>query len=126
MTRSELHSGPAEPGALADAAPDGRLAVEILVVSTVTQMLQDLERSFPGPIMPHTLLVGDLGCNSLDVAMLIALVNRQLQLADIPFEKLLYTNGRPVTDLSLQMVIDFMWNHSSDSAYLGAVAMLPP
>lgn len=114
MTRSD--PVPVEPIPVADTALGGRFAVETLIITTVTQMLAEMERDFSGPITPQTLLVGDLGCNSLDVAMLIGSVNQQLQLTDIPFEKLRFVNGRRVVDISLQTLTDFMWSLSRGSA----------
>jgi acyl carrier protein len=116
-----VQAGLAQTDATADIALCGRSAIEALIFSTVTQMLMEMERSFPGAITSQTLLVGDLGCDSLDMAMLIASVNQHLQLTDIPFEKLLIANGRPVADLSLQTLTDFLWSLLRTSPVSGAV-----
>ena len=96
--------------------PVSRSAVEALVVNAVSDMLRDQERSFSGSITPDTRLVADLDCQSLDVVMLLGFLNRELQLVEVPFEELFYAGGRPVNDLSLRRVMDFLWSQSRRSA----------
>jgi hypothetical protein len=117
MTQSE--SGDVPPtgqGPVVPAAPNGRLSILALVMQTVTDMLRDEDRVFADALAPQTLLVADLYFKSLDIVMLIGYLNRQLRLTDIPFEQLLFVHGRPVADLSLQTLADFLWEQTRTNA----------
>jgi acyl carrier protein len=126
MTRSD--SGDVSPigqGAIAPAAPNGLPAILTLVTQTVTEMLRDEDQIFASPLTPETLLVADLDYKSLDIVMLIGYLNRQLHLTDIPFERLLFVHGRPVADLSLQALADFMWEQTQAKAEVSEAGAPP-
>ena len=88
---------------------DGREAILLRIIAAVTGMIQDWDRDIAAPLTGGTLLVNDLGYQSLDIVVLSAHMSRQLNRRDIPFERLLLVNGRPVSDLSLDALADFLW-----------------
>ena len=111
MTRSDpVTACPAAQGA------EGHRVVESLVVDTVAEMLRGQDRTYSGPMTLQTLLVADLDFRSLDVVMLIGALNRELRIVDLPFEQLLFVHGRPVADLSLRAVAEFLWEQSRAAA----------
>jgi hypothetical protein len=126
MTQSDSGDDSAfRQGAVVPAAPNARLAILTLVMQTITEMLRDEDRIFASPLTPQTLLVADLDYKSLDIVMLIGYLNRQLGLIDIPFEQLLFIHGRPVADLSLQTLADFMWEQTRGRAGVTDLAAPP-
>jgi acyl carrier protein len=79
------------------------------VIDVATGLTQDWDRAFAEPIAPETLLVRDLGCQSLDIMVLIGQLSRELERFDVPIERLLHPNGKPASDISLRSVADFLW-----------------
>src|ERR1700730_11010887 len=94
---------------LPDLEPDGHDAILTRVMEAAIALTQDWDRAFADPITPETLLVADLGCQSLDIVVLTADLSRQLRRHDLPFERLLLVGGKPVTDISLGALADFLW-----------------
>jgi acyl carrier protein len=97
-----------------------------LVVQAAEDLTKDWDRALSDPPGPTTLLIADLGCQSLDIVMLTAAMSRQLHRSDIPFERLLLRDGRPVDDLSLGAIADFLWQNAEpkerlSNAGLGAI-----
>jgi acyl carrier protein len=93
-----------------------RAAILTLVTQTVAEMLCESDREIAGPLEPQTQLIADLGYNSLDIVMLIGYLNQQLGLVDLPFERLLFIQGRPVPDVSLEALADFMWEQMQQTS----------
>ena len=89
-----------------------REAILARVMEATAALTQDWDRVFAAPIAPETRLVADLGCQSLDIIVLTAQLSRQLQRNDIPFERLLLANGKPVADISLGAMADFLWEQT--------------
>jgi acyl carrier protein len=94
--------------------PGGREAILKSVVAAVSGMIRDSERDVAAPIAGNTRLVADLGYQSLDIVVLTADMSRQLHRRDLPFERLLLVDGRPVSDLSLDQLADFLWEQISN------------
>jgi acyl carrier protein len=92
--------------------PVERQAVLANVMKEAAGLTQDCEREFAAPIAPETRLVADLGCQSLDIIVLIAQLSRQLQRNDIPFERLFLANGKPVSDVTVGALADFLWEQT--------------
>jgi acyl carrier protein len=96
--------------------PDARNAILKTVMIEAQSLTQDWGRAFADPIAPETRLIADLGCQSLDIIVLTANVSRQLHRTDIPFERLLVSDGRPVSDISLGTLADFIWEQTAGAA----------
>jgi len=96
--------------------PDGREAILAKVMEAAIGLTQDWARAFASPITPETRLVADLGCQSLDIIVLTADLSKQLKRSDIPFERLLLAGGKPVPDLSLGALADFLWKQTNGAA----------
>jgi acyl carrier protein len=93
-----------------------REAILLRLIAAVTGMIQDWDRDdVAAPLTGNTLLVADLGCQSLDIVMLMAEMSRQLNRRDIPFERLLLVHGRPISDLSLGVLADFLWEQVTNT-----------
>lgn len=78
------------------------------LVEIVEGMVGDWETDFSGAIGPETLLVSDLGMESIDVVGLIIAIEEHYQRQDIPFVQLVMVEDRYVKDLSLGELIDFL------------------
>ena len=98
-----------EQNGVANSAVGGREAILRRLIATVSGMIQDWERDVSAPITGTTLLIADLGYQSLDIVVLTADMSRQLNRRDLPFERLLLVDGRPVSDLSLDTMAGFLW-----------------
>jgi acyl carrier protein len=99
---------------LAEPTPNERDVILTNVMNAARGLIQGegWERAFADPITAETLLVGDLGCQSLDIIVLVADLSRRLGRHDFPLEKLLQVEGKPVTDISLGTLADFLWEHT--------------
>ena len=93
-----------------------RDAILKLVMNAAGVLTQGWDRAFSNPITPDTYLFADLGCQSLDFAVLIADLSRGLQRNDIPIERVMVVAGKSVTDISLRMLADFLWEHARETA----------
>lgn len=78
------------------------------VIAAAAGLVRDWEHAFAEPIGPHTRLVADLGCQSLDIVILIADLCRHFGCTETPFERLLRCEGKPVSDLSLAQLANFL------------------
>lgn len=97
-------------------ALNGRDEILLHLMTAVTGMMQDWDRDdATAPLGEHTYLVADLGFQSLDIIMLAGGMSRNLNRTNIPFERLLLVDGRPIKDLSLGMLADFLWEHVKNS-----------
>ena len=74
-------------------------------------MIGDWETDFSGEVGPETLLVSDLGMESIDVVGLIIAIEEHYQRQDIPFVELVMVNERYVEDLSVRELVDFLYQH---------------
>jgi acyl carrier protein len=81
-------------------------------MEAAVNLTQGWERAFAAPLVPETRLIADLGCQSLDIIVLMAQLSRQLERHDIPFERLLLADGKPVPDVSLGRLADFLWEQT--------------
>jgi acyl carrier protein len=96
---------------------NGREAILLRVMDIVREMIQDWDRDdLTTPLTEDTQLVADLGYQSLDVVVLTAAMSRMLNRKDIPFERLLLVGGRPIPDLSLGALADFLWEQVKNSS----------
>jgi acyl carrier protein len=99
-----------------DSQPFFRDAIMSQVIDAAIGLTQDWDRAFADPIGPDTRLVADLGCQSLDIVVLTANLSRQLQRRDIPFERLFLASGKPVPDISLRALADFLRDEPNERA----------
>ena len=69
------------------------------------------ENQFEQSIGPETLLGADLGLKSIDIARFIAAIQKHYNHYELPFQELFIHNGRPIKDLSILDVADFLSKH---------------
>ncbi len=81
------------------------------LVHILEGMIGDWETGFTGRIGPDTLLVSDLGLESIDVVGLVVALEEHYQRQDIPFVQLVMVDGRYVEDLSLRQIGEFLHQH---------------
>lgn len=81
------------------------------LVRIIEGMIGDWETDFSGSIGPETLLVSDLGMESIDVVGLVIAIEEHYQRQDIPFIQLIMVDGQYVEDLSLRELRDFLSLH---------------
>ena len=93
-------------------SPPGQSQVLATVIEAATSLIQGWDRAFSAPISAETRLIADLGCQSLYIIMLTAQLSRRFKRSDIPFERLLLVDGRPVSDVSLGAMAEFLWAYS--------------
>lgn len=78
-------------------------------------MIGDWESDFSGEIGPETLLVSNLGMESIDVVGLIVAIEEHYQRQDIPFVELVMVNDQYIEDLSVRELVDFLYQHLNRS-----------
>jgi acyl carrier protein len=81
------------------------------VVNVLNDMTTDWEAGFQGKIGPDTLLVADLGFESIDVVQLAVALEEHFGQEGLPFDKMLMTEGRYVDDLRVEQVVSFLAEH---------------
>lgn len=79
-----------------------------MLVRILEHMTSDWDLDEDNPIGPRTLLVADLGFESLDVVEFAMQVRDAVQRSDLPFEELLVVDDRYVEDLSVGQVANFV------------------
>jgi hypothetical protein len=85
-----------------------REAILSMVIEAANGLDETSERAFAEPIGPDTLLVRDLGCQSINIVCLAAALIRQLQCTDLSLERLFWPGERPASDISLRALADFL------------------
>ena len=78
------------------------------LVGILENMTGDWQLDYEGGITDQTLLIADLGFESIDVVQLIVALEEHYQRRDLPFGLLLMSDGRYVTDLRVGAAIDFL------------------
>ncbi len=89
-------------------APAGRDAIVADLAGIIGDITGDWETGFSGPIGPRTKLIADLGFESIDVVHLVVTLEEHYKRSDLHFEKLLMSDGRYVSDLSVGQLADFL------------------
>jgi hypothetical protein len=87
-------------------------AVLACVMDAATDLTEGWDRDFANPIAPESMLVSDLGCQSLDIMVLLGQLSSRLALTELPFEELFMPEGKRVPDFSLGTLSDFLWKQS--------------
>jgi acyl carrier protein len=88
-----------------------RAAILQGVLRILQHMTSDWDLDLAGGIGPSSLLVADLGFESLDIVQLIVAIQETFHRRDLPFEQLLMVDGRYVDDLEVAQVVDFLVAH---------------
>ena len=81
------------------------------VISILREMTNDWEIGYQGEIGPKTTLIGDLAFESIDVVQLVMALQEHFGQENLPFEKLLMTEGRYVDDLGIDAIVTFLCEH---------------
>ena len=89
--------------------PDSREhEIRTALVGILPDMTADWELDLPSGIRGRTGLIGDLGCESIDIVMFIVAVEERFGQKSLPFETLLMEGDRYVTELSVDDVARFL------------------
>lgn len=78
------------------------------IVAIIEDFLEDFDTDFEDEITADTLLLSDLGFESIDIIQLVVAIEDDLGQRDVPFEQLLMKNGAYVDDLSVGALVDFV------------------
>lgn len=93
-----------------------REAIFQTLIQILKDMTSDWDLEFAGGIKAETCLVADLTLESIDMVQFIVAIQEQFERRDLPFEKLLMADGRYVDDLSVEEVVNFLYeNLNTDS-----------
>lgn len=85
-----------------------RSEVEKKVIVVLNDMTDDWDLDLSDGIGPQTLLLSDLGFESVDVVQLAVALEQAMGREGLPFEKLFMKDGDYVDDLRVQEVVDFL------------------
>jgi acyl carrier protein len=78
------------------------------LIGILQEITQEWELDLPGGIRGSTGLIGDLGCESIDIVMFIVAVEERFGRKGLPFELLLMREDRYVEELSVDEVAEFL------------------
>jgi len=82
------------------------------LLDDVTRILEDMtsdwDLDFSGGIGPETSLIADLAFESIDVVQLVVAIEERFARRDLPFEKLLMSDGRYVDDVRVSQIVSFL------------------
>lgn len=80
------------------------------IQADLVALLREQVREFdlePGDIGPQTLLVQELGFNSIDIMHLLASVDMHYE-RHLPYDELILAEGRYVSDIRVSDLVDFI------------------
>jgi acyl carrier protein len=72
-------------------------------------MVRGWDEGFGGNVDHDTLLVADLGCESIDIVMLVVAIEQAFQRRGLPFDQMLRDGDKYVQDFSVRQLVDFLW-----------------
>lgn len=82
------------------------------IVARLKEVLEDFiadwDTELDEPIGPDTLLLEDLGFESIDIIQLVVAIEEAFGRRKLPFEKVLMQDGRYVDDLSVGQIAEFL------------------
>ena len=78
------------------------------LLAIIDAMTSDWDMDFSGDLDESTMLVADLGFESIDFVMLIAEIEGAFQRQGLPYDRLLMNDGDYVSDLSIGEVVGFL------------------
>jgi acyl carrier protein len=78
------------------------------VIELVEDLSSGWDHALTGAIGPETRLVADLGCESMDIVMLLVAIEGRWERQDLGFDELLTRDGAYVTDLRVREVVEFL------------------
>lgn len=89
----------------------GREEIESAILEILNELTADWDTDYSGDIGPDTLLVEELAFESIDVVQLVVSIESRFERRDLPFEKLLMSDGRYVDDMTVRQIVDFLHAH---------------
>jgi acyl carrier protein len=78
------------------------------LILILKDMTSDWDLEYSGGITPETGLICDLTFQSIDMVQLLVAIEERFKHRNLPFEKLLMTDGRYVDELRVKEVADFL------------------
>ena len=96
-----------------ETTPQGTQSQKILqdVTGILKDMMSDWEGAFDSEIEPQTLLIADLGFESIDVVEFLVALEEHFGRRDLPVAQLVMPDGRYVDDLTVDQVVQFLSKH---------------
>lgn len=76
----------------------------------VRDLTSDFDTDFSGGIGPRTLIVSDLGFESVDVVEMTVAIEEHYKRRDFPFQELVMREGR-YHDFTIEDLADFIYKH---------------
>ena len=86
----------------------GRQEIEAAILEILNDLTADWDTDYSGEIGPETLLVEELAFESIDVVQLVVSIESRFERRDLPFERLLMSDGQYVDDMTVRQVVDFL------------------
>lgn len=100
---------------MVELAQTNHLAKEAILAELITileDMSGDWEMGFGQSIGPETLLLADLGFESINFVRLAEAIQRQFKKRNLPFHELLMSDP-PLDDLKVSALAEFVFTHLS-------------
>jgi acyl carrier protein len=82
--------------------------LEAIVISVLTDTVQDWDLEIEGGIGAATTLIGDLAFESIDVVQFCIALEQALGKKGLPFEKLFIRGGAYVDDMTVSEIVTFL------------------
>ena len=80
-------------------------------IHILEDMTSDWDCEFDGGIGPDTHIISDLEFESIDIVQLVVQIEETFQRKDLPFEILLMNDGRYRDEITVQEVVNFLYDH---------------
>lgn len=77
-------------------------------IATLKDLTEGWDSAATNNIQTSTSIINDLGFESLDVVYLVSAIEQRYGRRDLPFERLLMTEGRYVDDLNVHQIAQFL------------------
>ena len=81
------------------------------LIIMIQKIASGWDSQFERSMGPETLLGTDLAFKSIDIVRLIAAIQKKYNRFEIPFQELFVPNGRPVKDLHIYDIVNFLHTH---------------
>jgi acyl carrier protein len=81
------------------------------IITILEEMSSGWEMQFEGSIGPQTSLGEDLAFKSIDLVRLVAAIQKRYDRQDLPFKELVMSGDRPVKDVRVSDLVDFLHKH---------------
>ncbi len=83
------------------------------LIALLNDMIQEWDIELLDPISAETLLIEDLGFESVDLMQLIVAIEQTFGVRGLPYEQVLMQDGGYVTEITVRQLADFLYQSTA-------------